>query len=137
MDIWTEEFAAIPDDISVWNQNVIPWMKERGKDYQKVAMLEAVRRGYQFDYAQMEFRKPWKMFACKGRNLLAVGYQNGVLRCAFHSKTGARFYRYTGPSEEDFEKIKSNPFPDRLFTLLVKNKSYPCISEEAEKMLRK
>lgn len=64
----------------------------------------------------------FKMFATRGTNLIAVGWDGGVLRCAFASKTGARFYEYPGVPEAEFIKLKTSPYPDRLFTTNIKGK---------------
>lgn len=64
----------------------------------------------------------FKMHACKGANLIGVGWENGTLRCAFASKTGLRYYRYFDVPEAEFEKLRKSPYPDRLFTTNIKNK---------------
>lgn len=64
----------------------------------------------------------FKMHATRGTNLIAVGWENGTLRCAFASKTGARFYKYFGVPEAEFEKLRKSPYPDRLFASNIKNK---------------
>lgn len=66
----------------------------------------------------------WQMFATRGRNLIAVGWKEGVLRCAFAGKDGAKFYCYDGVPEAEFVKLKNSPFPDRLFSTNCKGK-YP------------
>lgn len=73
----------------------------------------------------------WKMSACKGTNVVGVGWMDGVLRVAFAGKYySARFYRYSGVPQAEFEKLKRSPFPDRLFTTNIKGK-YPVEAEAA------
>jgi hypothetical protein len=64
----------------------------------------------------------WSMHATRGTNLIAVGWRDGVLRCAFASKAGARFYEYPGVPEAEFIKLRNSPYPDRLFTTNIKGK---------------
>jgi hypothetical protein len=73
--------------------------------------------------AQTPEPKPeWKMMATRGHNLIAVGYSDGNMRCAFAGKEGAKFYVYDGVPEAEYQKILKNPFPDRLFTTNIKGK---------------
>lgn len=72
----------------------------------------------------------FKMFATRGTNLIAVGWENGTLRCAFAGKDGARFYRYSGVPEAEKEKLLKSPYPDRLFTTNIKGK-FPVEAEAA------
>jgi len=53
--IWTEEFAAIGNDLHLWNKNVIPWMKQRGNVYKRFAHTEAMRRGYKYSRELKEY----------------------------------------------------------------------------------
>jgi hypothetical protein len=69
-------------------------------------------------------RPKFKMYATRGHNLLGVGWDNGVLRCAFAGKDGALFGRFTGVPEAEFLKLKRSPFPDRLFSTNIRNKGY-------------
>lgn len=121
--LWESEFSEI-GDLPLWNANVIPWMKERGDEYKRVAHSEAKRRGYVFDKSKMEYECPpkFKMFATRGVNLIAVGWEEGVLRCAFAGKDGAKFWQYAGVPEAECEKLKRSPFPDKLFSTNVRNK---------------
>lgn len=57
----------------------------------------------------------FKMFATRGTNLIAVGYEGGVLRCAFASKEGAKFYRFPGAPEDAKQKLLNSPYPDKLW----------------------
>jgi hypothetical protein len=66
----------------------------------------------------------WQMFATRGANLIAVGWREVVLRCAFASKDGAKFYCYNGVPEGEFIKLRNSPYPDRLFATNIKGK-YP------------
>lgn len=135
-ELWQEEFSILKDyGLHEWNVNVIPWMKTRGKEYQKAALLKAKERGFLFDRSTMEFEQPWSMTATRGRNIIAVGWKDGILRCAFAAKEGARFYRYGDkehrvPEAEKFKFVNS-PFPDRLVATNLKGK-YPVQREEKE-----
>lgn len=64
----------------------------------------------------------WMMHATRGTNLIAVGWANGTLRCAFASGQGARFYLYSNVPEAEFVKLRNSPYPDRLFTTNIKGK---------------
>ena len=124
-EVWTAEFAAL-ETIGQWNLNVIGWMKERGDEYKRFAHSEAKRRGYEFNREHMEYRCHFKMYATRGRNLIAVGWQDGILRCVFASKEDKRIYRY-GSAEhpvpkEEYEKLLNVPFPDKLFVTNIKGK---------------
>lgn len=72
----------------------------------------------------------WNMHATKGHNLIGVGWEDGVLRCAFAGKDGKRFYRYGNVPEAEFVKLRNSPFPDRIFTTNIKAK-YTCTAEQA------
>lgn len=71
----------------------------------------------------------FQMTAVKGTNLIAVGWRDGVLRVAFAAKTGARFYRYPGVPESTKSKLANSPFPDGLFTKLVRNQGFKAEAE--------
>ena len=62
------------------------------------------------------------MVACKGSNVIGVGYKDGVLRVCFAGKEGPRFWRYAGVPADEFVKLSRSPYPDRLFTTNVRNK---------------
>lgn len=65
----------------------------------------------------------WKMEATRGKNLIAVAWRDGVLRCAFASKDGARFYLYPGVPEAEKLKLLRSPYPDGLWSKLKKKYS--------------
>jgi len=131
MEIWESEFASI-DSLQAWNNNVIGWMHLRGDEYKRYAHAEAKKRGYEFDKPAMQYREPWKMHATKGHNIIAVGWRNGVLRAAFASKEGARFYLYGDKEhpvpEAEMQKFINSPFPDRLVTTNLRGR-YPTVRE--------
>lgn len=70
----------------------------------------------------LEPKPEFKMFATRGTNLIAVGWETGTLRCAFAGKNGAKFYLFPGVPEAEFQKLKNSPFPDRLFSTNIKGK---------------
>lgn len=131
--IWQEEFASLEDATSdkvrflyLFNRNVIPWMEQRGIEYKRVAHVYATKRGFVFDKEKHAYVIPWKMEATRGKNLIGVGWRDGVLRCAFASKSGPRFYRSASipVPVEVFQKLLKVPFPDKLYGQIVKGK-YP------------
>lgn len=69
------------------------------------------------------------MTATKGTNLISVGWRDGYLRVAFAGKNGAKFYRYPGVPESTKQKLINSPFPDGLFTKLVRNKGFKAEAE--------
>ena len=71
-----------------------------------------------------EPKPEWKMTATRGRNLIGVGWSDGILRCAFAGQAyGVRaFYRYKGVPEAEYLKLTRSPFPDRLFTTNIRSK---------------
>lgn len=129
--VWASVLSAIPD-VDIWNAN-IPELKrlteKYGPECRAYIVAEANRRGYEYDRNLKAYRLPWKMFAIKGRNVIAAGWQNGVLRLAFAGKGGAKFWRYKGVPEAEFEKLKRVPYPDRIFTINIKNKGYEATKE--------
>jgi hypothetical protein len=48
-ELWKDELMIIGNRIGIWNQNVIPWMHERGDEYKRFAHAEAKRRGWKYD----------------------------------------------------------------------------------------
>lgn len=68
----------------------------------------------------------WEMWKTKGKNLIAAGWDDGVLRVTFK---GNRSYRYRGVPLIEWEKLVRSPFPDRLFTTNIKGK-YPVQAED-------
>ena len=132
-NVWGEEFSVLEDSAStdtafldVWNRNVIPWMEQRGIEYKRVAHAYATKRGFVFDKEKHAYVIPCKMEATRGKNLIGVGWRDGVLRCAFASKSGPRFYRSASipVPVEVFQKLLKVPFPDKLYGQIVKGK-YP------------
>lgn len=63
-----------------------------------------------------------KMFAAKGTNLIGVGWFDGTMRCAFAGKDGATFGRFAGVPEEAALKLIRSPYPDKLFSQIIKGK---------------
>lgn len=61
------------------------------------------------------------MTPVKGRrkNLQSVGWENHVLQVVF---AGGRSYQFGGVPEDVKDKLLRVPFPDKLFTQLVKGK---------------
>lgn len=71
----------------------------------------------------LEPAKPrWEMTALKGSNLIGVGYKGGILRCAFASKTGPHFGLFFDVPEGEYRKLLRVPYPDKLFTQIIKGK---------------
>ena len=69
----------------------------------------------------------FKMFATRGINLIAVGWDRtegskGILRCCFASKGGPRYGRHKDVPEAEFGKLKRSPYPDRLYATNIKGK---------------
>lgn len=126
--IWESEFAAIRT-VAQWNRNVIPWMKERGDEYKRFAHAEARRRGYDFDKPSLTYSLPWHMQSVKGTNLIATAWKEGLLLCVFYRAGGNVEYVFGDEDnpvpQEVKDKLVRSPFPDRLFTQIVKDK-YPC-----------
>ena len=123
-EVWAAVLAAIPD-VEVWNRNLGEFKRLTevyGPDCRAFIVAEAKKRGYEYDASLKAYRMHWKMFALKGRNVIAAGWQGGTLRVAFASKEGARFWRYKGVPEAEFEKLKHVPYPDKIFTSNIKGK---------------
>lgn len=131
MAVWKEEFSCLENNsqteeefLYLWNKNVIPWMEERGIEYKRFAHTYAIKRGFSFDVAKHAYIIPWDMKATSGKNLIGVGWKNGSLRCAFKAKGGERIYRSTTSDvpQEVYLKLLRSPYPDHLFTQIVKGK---------------
>jgi len=131
MDIWQEEFDAIESNatgsasfVLRWNQNVIPWMEYRGNEYKRVAHAYALKKGLEFDKAKHAYILPWPMKAVRGKNLVDVGWKDGVLRVGFNSKTGPRYYHSIGDKvdREVAVKLCRSPYPDNLYSQIVSKK---------------
>ena len=82
---WKEEFAANLS-LESWNRNILPLMHSLGDEYKRAA--HAVARGRNWTYSGIveEYVQAWTMKPCQGKNLLSVGYQDGILRIGFHGK---------------------------------------------------
>lgn len=83
-------------------------------------------------WAEMECAhapEEFPMSACRGTNLIGAGWKDGVLRVAFASKAGPKFYRYPGVPEETKKKLVNSPYPDALFTKIVRNKGFKAEAE--------
>jgi hypothetical protein len=67
---------------------------------------------------------PIKLYGVTDKNMIAVGWLDGTLKIQF--RHGA--YLYANVAEDTFVKIRNNPFPNALFTKLVKNhpELHPC-----------
>jgi hypothetical protein len=65
-----------------------------------------------------------KLYGVTDKNMIAVGWSEGTLKVQF--RFGA--YLYSNVAEDAFLKIKANPFPNALFTKIIKSKPelYPC-----------
>ena len=126
-ELLREELASGIDTLELWNRNILPKMRERSAEYKRIAHAEAKRRGWEYDKELNLYREPWKMYALKGRNCIAAGWQLGILRIAFAGKDGPRFYMYPGIPMEVCLKLQRSPFPDKLFTQLVKSKEHTFI----------
>jgi len=126
--VWAAILEAIPD-VQRWNVNVPRLVQENGAEFKKYAQAEAKKRGYEFDRELMAYRIPWKMYALRGRNVIAAGWQEGVLRVAFAGKEGAKFWRYKGVPEAEFDKLRKVPYPDKIFHSNIKSKGYEAIPE--------
>ena len=72
--------------------------------------------------SESDASREFGMVACKGSNVIGVGYKDGVLRVCFAGKDGPRFWRYPGVPADEFVKLSRSPYPDRLFTTNVRNK---------------
>lgn len=129
--VWASILSAIPD-IDTWNRNLPEFKRlteKYGPECRAYIVAEANRRDYVYNPELKEYRVPWKMFAIKGRNVIAAGWKNGVLRVAFAGKGGAKFWLYKGVPEAEFEKLRRVPYPDKLFTTNIKNKGYEVTKE--------
>lgn len=131
--LWQTEFDNLLS-VELWNLNVLPLMRERGDDFKKFAHAEAKARGYKYNAEKAEYIEgPIPVTGTKGRNLTAVGWRNGILRCVFErERNNISIYAY-GDKEnpvpkEEYLKLLKSPFPDKLFTQIVKSK-YPCTKE--------
>ena len=130
-DVWAAVLSAIPD-VQTWNRNLGEFKRLTevyGPECRAFILAEAKRRGYEFDSSMKAFRVPWRMFALRGRNIIAAGWQDGVLRAAFAGEGGAKFWRYKGVPEAELEKLKRSPYPDKLFHTNIKTKGYEAIKE--------
>lgn len=65
-----------------------------------------------------------KLYGVTDKNMMAVGWLDGTLKVQF------RFgcYLYANVAEDVFVKIRNNPFPNSLFTKIIKKHAelYPC-----------
>ena len=58
-----------------------------------------------------------KMFGVTDKNMMAVGWQEGILEIAFRHGQ----YRYSNVPENVFLTIRKVPYPNNYFTKVVKN----------------
>ena|ERR1035437_4643942 len=65
-----------------------------------------------------------KFYGVTDKNMVACGWFEGTLEIVFRYGR----YQYANVPEDTFVKIRNNPFPNALFTKLVKNhpELYPC-----------
>ncbi len=56
------------------------------------------------------------------RNLVSVGWEDGILQAEFQEK---RRYLYKGVPQGTFDKLLRSPYPDNLFSKIVRGK-YEC-----------
>ena len=116
---WQE--ALGPASIAEMNRLIKPAVeaRERGDaEPAKLLAAEAKRRGYVFQDGAYKDVPP--MVITKGRNLLRVGWRDGVLYATFTS--GPKVYEYPGVPHEEYFKLTRSPFPDKLFFTNIKGK---------------
>lgn len=61
---------------------------------------------------------PVQMHRTRGHNLLYIGWDNGNLHCTFATSRGI----FKNVPEAEFDKLRKVPFPDKLFTQVIKGK---------------
>jgi hypothetical protein len=127
--LWQTEFAAL-ETVEQWNSNIPSLVRERGSEYKAFAQAEAKARGYVFDKEKVQYVEgPIPVTGTKGRNLTAVGWRDGTLRCVFErERNNISIYTYAGVPKEEYEKLLRSPYPDRLHSTNIKGK-YACTKE--------
>lgn len=124
--VWQAILDAIPD-VDRFNAN-LPELKrlseEYGSEFKAFIKAEVERRGYMWSGDSKVYVHPWEIKACRGKNVLGVGWRSGQLAVIFQSKDGPRRYESVGHDVpiEVANKLVNNPFPDRLYALIVKGK---------------
>src|SRR5277367_4023368 len=95
--LWQTEFGAV-ETLAQWNQCILKLMHERESDYKKFAHKEAKARGYVYNVEKAEYVEgAIPVTGTKGRNLTAVGWRNGTLRCVFErERNNLSVYTYAG-----------------------------------------
>lgn len=129
--VWSSILSAIPD-VETWNRNLGEFKRlteQYGPECRAFIKAEAERRGYMYDRELRAYRIPWKMYALRGRNVIAAGWQEGVLRVAFAKDGAATFWRYKGVPEAEFDKLRRVPFPDKIFHSNIRAKGYEATKE--------
>ena len=118
-DAWHEALSEC--DCAELNRLIKPAVeaRERGDaEPAKLLAAEAKRRGYVFQDGAYKDVPP--MVITKGRNLLRVGWRDGVLYATFTS--GPKIYEYPGVPHAEYFKLTRSPFPDKLFFTNIKGK---------------
>lgn len=109
------------DTLDSINQLIRIAREQENRDAALLVAVKAKLMGYVADKELGAYKVPKptvQMHRTKGRNLLYVGWENGNLHCTF---PGGR-YIYKNIPECEFDKLRKNPYPDKLFTLIVKSK---------------
>lgn len=122
--VWGAILAAIPT-VEAWNVNVRRLVEENGEQFKKFAQLEAAKRGYMWSPTAKGYVLPWSIKACRGKNLIGIGYRAGQIAAVFASeKEGTRRYESVRRDLDRsiVEKLANSPYPDSLYVKLVKNK---------------
>lgn len=121
--VWAVILAAIPD-VEAWNVNLPRLVAENGPEFKRFAQEEAGKRGYLWAPIGRQYVHPWAIRACSGKNVIGVGWKGGQLAVIFASKDGPR--RYESVSHEVpievANKLANSPFPDKLYSQIVKDK---------------
>src|SRR5665213_2038921 len=120
-------------DVEVWNS---PGKREIAMEPMPSFKTPAVQHYKQCNLAPTAQEPPpqavapqqIKLHGVTDKNMIAVGWLDGTLKIAF--RHGA--YLYANVAEDTFVKIRNNPFPNALFTKLVKNhpELHPCTKME-------
>jgi hypothetical protein len=121
--VWASILSAIPD-VEAWNVNMPRLVHENGSEFKAFAQAEAAKRGYMWSALAKGYVNPWTIHACRGKNLIGAGWRSGQLAVIFASKEGPRRYESVklDVPREVCDKLVNNPFPDRLYSLIVKDK---------------
>ena len=128
--VWAASLAEC-DTLEDFNKYIVPHMRTRGDVFLKMAATEAKKRGYRADKQLGIYAAPVEMKLTKGRVVIKVGWDAGVLYAEYQN---GKTYSFPGWDEAEVQKIVANPYPDALFMKLkAKYEKIAAAKQEKEK----